>query len=101
MNFNAYTGKELQHFLAMLNQCESAGVIDIRFVRQRLQNHINDGFKNNRVMRKTPNVVMKKYASCPSCESGLLIGPYPVKEGNEILSILRCSKKCGWSEVIA
>jgi predicted RNA-binding Zn-ribbon protein involved in translation (DUF1610 family) len=48
LNFDAYNGKELQHFMSMLNQCESNGILDIRFVRERLQKHIDIRFRENR-----------------------------------------------------
>ena len=97
MKFEAYSGRDLQNFLSMLNQCESSGVTDIRFVRERLQNHINKSFAE----RRTPERVKANRAAnmklCQSCNQGVLIGPYSV----DGLKIVRCSKKCGYSEVIA
>jgi hypothetical protein len=63
LNFNAYSTRELQNFIAMLNQCESNGVSDIRFVRERLQNHITSIFREGRI-----KIIPKKEDEvCPEC----------------------------------
>lgn len=98
LNFNVYKGRELQHFLAMLNQCETAGVTDIRFIRERLQNHINTTFNTGRVRRfgKPASMGTSQFKTCPSCEKGLLM-PVINREG---LNIVGC-KRCRHSEVIS
>ena len=91
LNFDAYSHKDLQHFVQMLNQCESAGVTDIRFIRQRLHAHLYPPQKIRPVRRKKATV----RPSCPSCGRGVLVGPYAV----DGLMIMRCSVKCGYSEI--
>lgn len=93
LNFNAHKIRDLQNYLTMLNQCESEGVTDIRFVRERLQNHINEKFKERRVDKKGLKAERKM---CKSCGNGVLVGPYKV-DGN---LLFRCTKKCGYSELI-
>lgn len=45
LNYNAFETISLSNTLTLLNMFEGHGVIDIRFVRQRLQNEIDQRFK--------------------------------------------------------
>lgn len=95
LNFNVYTNKELQHFLAMLNRCEAGGVSDIRFVRQKIQAHIEGQYRDQSVRSRRYQKVKKiESKACPSCGQALLI-PVMNQEG---LNILGC-KKCRYSEI--
>lgn len=98
LNFKAYKLGELQNFLSMLNQCETRGVVDIRFVREKLHNFIAESHKENRIFHRKMD---KKYGDggrmpkCPSCGKRRL---QDIKN-TEGLLILGCSK-CRYSEII-
>ena len=94
MNFDAYNHKDLQHCFQLLNQCEAEGVTDIRFVREALHKHLYKPQKVRHVRQK--KVQQQKKLTCPSCNGAFLVGPYKL----DGLLIIRCSKKCGYSEVI-
>ena len=109
LQLDAFNGKELQHFIAVLNILESEGVTEIRYARQRIHEAMagiarrhNRGVKkyHNRVKyrKQFGGVLPKKgrYKRCPSCGRGVLVGPYDV----EGLGIIRCALKCGYSEVV-
>jgi len=101
LNLKAYTGKELQNFLAMLNQCETEGVADIRFVRQRINEYINTELLKSRVKNRKEypelRYKVKKIVkgNCPACYSGVL---RPVSN-DEGLKIMGCPK-CRYSEIV-
>jgi len=103
INFNAYKGKDLQTFLSMLNQFESDGVSDIRFVRERIQRHIDGHFAVSRpqkVQDRRERAKMKlppeiKAELCPSCGRMSLMPAAPL----EGLQRVGC-KHCGYSAVI-
>jgi len=101
LNFKSYTGRELQNFLAMLNQCETDGVVDIRFVRQRINEYINKDLIEKRVKsrKEHPELRYKEKrvikGDCPSCFSGVL---KPVSN-DEGLVIMGCAK-CRYSEIV-
>ena len=96
MNFEAYSGKNIQNFMSMLNQCEIDGVYDIRFVRQRLQDHLSSRFVMSRVRKVRHNAVSKPLSAeiCPSCGKQTLF-PAPEREG-----LKRVGCKCGYSQVV-
>lgn len=87
INLNAYSGRELQNFLAMLNQFESAGRTDIRFVREHMHNHIHKG----RLTKRRGGIAMKK---CPECLSRMV--PVATYDSNNILGC----KVCRYSEMM-
>jgi len=68
MMSKAYNGRDLQMFISMLTQCESDGVTDIRFIRQRLEDDLRQRFGKTRIVvsnaKRTKNV-----AKCPECGS--------------------------------
>lgn len=96
MLINNYNTRDLQTFVALLNQAEADGVTDIRFVRQLVE----DAIRRRRIkigrVRKTKHPRQAKPVPCPSCGRGQLVGPY-VLDG---LRIMRCSVKCGYSEAV-
>ncbi len=73
--------------MQLLNQCESEGITDIRFVREALHKHIFKPQKIRLIKRKngTP--------TCPECGSPM----YPVTTDTSI-KIIGCGK-CRYSEV--
>ena len=99
---SSYSGRELQNFLSILNQCETKGIVDIRLVREQIYSHVHDNALNNRIgnitykrkMRADLSEQEEKFKLCPSCGKARL---YPVK--NSELSIVGCSK-CRYSEVL-
>ncbi len=93
--FNAFTNKEIQHFLAMLNTCEAEGITDIRFVRQQLQANLDKQYKVSKIAARQHRKVQKiESVICPECKQSLMV---PVLN-NEGLKILGC-KKCRYSEI--
>ena len=92
LTFDNYSHRDLQHLMQLLNQLEAAGITDSRFVRKRLHDHLYRPQKIRPLRKK--NTVHKQ---CASCGSGLMVGPYVVDN----LKIVRCSLKCGYSEVVA
>jgi len=98
MKLEVYKLRDLQNFLSMLNQCESAGVTDIRFVRSRLQGHIDSRFKDNIITRnKSLKEFKAKQKKCPHC--GNLLRPPCPKNQVEGLDRLGCLE-CFYSELI-
>ena len=100
LKLDVYRISDLQNFMSLLNQFETNGVTDVRFIRQRVQNYLNGKFTVRRTkeavilkreMIKNSKIPTKK---CPSCNNGLLVGPYRF----DGLVLYRCSRKCGYSE---
>lgn len=97
MNFEAYTGKDLQNFLSMLNQCEKTGVTDIRFVREKLQGHIdNQALKWRAIIRSDKKISEKIAKTCPECGS-----PRWVKDADETGVIFLECKSCRFSVLVS
>ena len=98
LNLDVYNLSMKQNFMALLNQFESEGITDIRFVRQRVQRHIDTAsniptaVKRVRV-RVTPSVVVR--CPDPKCNAILI----PVNTGGEDIKILACPS-CRFSKVI-
>ncbi len=96
LNIGNFNLKTIHRFQALLNQFESEGVTDIRFVRQQLQRVIDTQHRNNRgAMRRDITAERKNRTSCPSCGRGWL-NPIHNKDG---LNLLGCSA-CRYSEVV-
>lgn len=96
MNINIFNLRDLQQFLALLNEAEGAGVTDVRFLRQRIQNHIEKTANTGRVRpMRVARQQRPSFQTCPSCEKGLLM-PVINREG---LKIVGC-KKCRYSKVV-
>lgn len=105
LNLNHFKGKDIQNFITIINSCEKEGVTDIRFVRTKLQEYVNEVMVGNRLKkRKTIHTQKKAYIhdekvvvleTCPSCGKGLLT-PWLNKEG---LNIFGC-KKCRYSKIM-
>ena len=92
MNIDAYGLRDIQVFLALLNDCESSGATELSAIRDMLSRRVTARMGAVRRQRRT---VVKSARRCPSCGRGVLIGPYTVDR----LQIMRCSVKCGYSEV--
>ena len=99
---SSYSGRELQNFLSILNQCETKGIVDIRLVREQIYSHVHSNALNNRIGNVISKRKMRKqveteeqFQVCPSCGNARL---YPVKN-EEGIHIVGCSK-CRYSEVI-
>lgn len=96
LNFSSYKYKDLQHFMQILTQCETEGVTDIRFVRDRLHKHL---YKPQKV-RKPVHRMTPEYL-CPKCKypmypaKGEKPGTFVAIEGKKIMV---CGK-CRYSEV--
>ena len=116
LKFDTYSGRERQQFLSMLNQCESQGVTDIRFVRKALQESVDGDFKNQRMSlsveqrmemlrrKKDQKKIEDKVSSgidvvCPSCKTGVLVER--IREGVHYLGCVRNNGYgCGYSKEI-
>ena len=101
LNLDAYKNRDIQNIQAILIQAEVKGITDIRFVRDQLQEHINKAFRKRRmpkaVKERRNSAMQGSRKICPSCGNGVLIAACNV----ENIRRVRCSKKCGYSEVIA
>ncbi len=96
MNFAAYSGKDLQNFMAMLNLCESSGITDIRFVREQLQSHIQGTYATAKVLRNKRRKDIpeeRKPVMCPSCKKITL------RQAAMFEGVKRLGCRCGYSEV--
>ena len=99
---SSYSGRELQNFLSILNQCETKGIVDIRLVREQIYSHVHNNALHNRIGNVISKRKMRKqlkneedHEICPSCGNARL---YPVKS-EEGVSIIGCSK-CRYSKLI-
>jgi len=99
LNLKSYNGKELQNFLAMLNQMEAEGITDIRFIREKLFNEVHSRSQNDRLQiikaKKDYKKKSKNWRQCPSCGKGFLS---PVMTGED-LKVWGCPK-CRYSELV-
>jgi Zn ribbon nucleic-acid-binding protein len=93
LNLSVYKNKDLQNFIAIINQCEGKGVTEIRFVREKIQNHLDKEFmeliKDSKKIKK-----IKSKEICPSCKKGSFDRIY----NEEGLNLFGC-KKCRYSEI--
>lgn len=101
LKISAFKLGTIQDCMHILNECELEGITDIRFVRQRLADHIHDvGIESVKSMRKGKVRRQTKTIPCPEC--GSPISQAVDENGEKILvdglPILAC-KKCRWSAV--
>jgi len=105
MNFMAYKLSETQNMLQMLNQCEAEGVTDVRFVRQRLHDHISaEMVKKEREYRKTvprtqrlaqrAGLADKTITICSSCGSAAVVEKVNISPATMIGDGLRSAIVC-------
>ena len=73
MIFNAFSDRDLQNMLSLMNQCESVGVTDIRFVRERLQRHISAGRLSD--ARKINKFKSENIVKCKECGGPAIVVP--------------------------
>lgn len=99
VNLNSYKGGELQNFLALFNQFETAGVIEIRFVREKIEEHLHSRLLQHRKHYvKEKRKEKKKYAQlskCPFCEKNTMLQV----PNDENLIIFEC-RKCLYSKIM-
>lgn len=89
--FGVYNGHDLQIAVSVLEQLKGQKVDEVLLY---LHQEINRRFPDKKLLLKKTKLKQKQ---CPSCKRGVLYGPYKVSG----LKVLRCSKKCGYSEVVA
>lgn len=95
MKFNAFTNRDIQNAIQLLNHFEAGGVTDIRFVRQRLQDHINTNMVAARLVEnKSTKRHIDHQTTCPSCGKQSL-GPAASFDG-----LLRVACACGYSQLV-
>jgi len=81
MNLNAFELRDIYLFMTISTLFETEGITDIRFIRQRLQNHIDQYMAEMRkasMMAKNENKIsvqnkINALTKCPSCENGFLV----------------------------
>ncbi len=101
LNFNAYKHKDMQHFMQILNQCESEGITDIRFVRKQLHSYLYKPQKVRAMHTVTPKTLKTVRNKCPECAGtmypakGEKLGLYVTVEGHPVL----VCPGCRYSEV--
>lgn len=98
LKYTIYNGSQLQTFKSMLDQFESEGITDVRFMRQRIQEELDKRFKVGRAearkVRKEPVIL------CPSCKKGVKMGKYKIEEIDDtLINVLLC-KSCGYSKAV-
>lgn len=73
LDFISFKNRDIQNCIQLLNIFEADGVTDIRFVREQLQNHINEQFKtatNIKIKQNKHTRNLKRNTPrCPSCGS--------------------------------
>lgn len=93
LKLDVYPIRDLQNFLALLNQCETKDVTEIRFVRQHIHEFIRKNRRNVKVSAK-PAKRKNKNIPCPECNS--ILRKVVNYDG---LIIMGCNK-CRYSEII-
>ena len=89
--FDVYKMSELQNFIAISTQFESEGIMDVRFIREQLLNHINSNMVSSRLMAKRRfKEEQNERDACPSC------GKKTLKPARNFKGV---SCKCGYSKM--
>lgn len=70
INLDGYQLADLQRAIALINQAEAAGVTDVRFFRQRLENYITSRMRPARLIRKNR---ISRRDRCPGCRIGVMM----------------------------
>jgi hypothetical protein len=103
LNFNAYNPKDLQHCMQVLNECEAAGVTDIRFVREALHKQLYSSVPRIRKLdTKKSTIDNRRGYRCPECTTimhpakGMEPGTYTTVDGKLVM----VCPKCRYSEVV-
>lgn len=95
INLEIYNGRQLQTFLSLLNQFEGDGLNDIRFIREKINNHLTDRRKNFRINVNSHKISYGESAPiCLKCGLGRMqkvLNP-------DGLNIYGCTK-CRYSEI--
>ncbi len=96
LNLDVYSGRDLQQFLSMLNQCEDVGVTDIRFIREKIQNHILKGLLGHKIkVNAVKRNARKENLVCPSCGKKT----FKPTINSDGLTIFGCSE-CRYSSIM-
>lgn len=92
IKLGVFSRSDLQNCLQLLNEFEADGVVDIRFVRQRLYEHISAG---SMVVKVAARKEKRSARKCPSCGRGVLL---PVASIDGLYRI-GCNR-CYYSELV-
>jgi len=93
LKINAFSIASIQTCLHLLNECERAGVTDIRFVRERLATHIAD--QTVQIKRESIQGRKRMEAAAPKCpDCGARLRKIEA-DGEKILACPRCR----WSKI--
>ena len=97
MKLDVYSGKDIQMFMALLNTCESAGVSDIRFIRQQLQLALDSrmGALKQPYSGRPKRESIRQQPVCPQCGSNRW---RPNQDTNGEIYVL--CKDCQYSELL-
>ncbi len=78
MNIEVYNGRDIQHFISLLNQAEGEGITDLWALRTHLSNRLHDIVLDHKVsmarIKKEKRQVERIH--CPSCAEGYLVNRY-------------------------
>ena len=96
IRLNTFTLSTIQNFLQLMNEFEQNGVTDVRFVRERLEDHIRANMMDRRKSKTAAGRKVKLYSKsqvrCPECGNPL----QSLAVDSE--KILACPR-CRWSKM--
>lgn len=113
MNFASFTGRDLQNCQMLLTMAESNGIVDVRFLRQKIQRHIDNQRRVGSVQAARYRRSLDNITICSVCGSPALI--VPLEKGDRTTSAthaVQCQNRpaidkpwrdgmCGHTEYIA
>jgi len=97
LSLESFGMSDLQNLVQLLNELEDEGVTDIRFVRQRVANHIDAkalAFRAESRSRRQRRPVYSKMDICPSC------GARQVAHTQAAGEVVMTCRKCRWSKYV-
>ncbi len=98
LNFEAFTGRDLQNAIALLTICEREGIDTISVLKKEIEDHLQlrivVGKKHQKEVITKVHKERQGY-KCPMCDEGILL---PIINAEKLL-ILGC-KKCRYSEIM-
>ena len=95
INLDAYDGREMQHFIMLLNQAEESGITDTRVLRSLLNDAVMRIVSSQETSIPTQTKTNNEPIKCPSCNNGYMV--FRIMDGFKY-SI--CNSKCGWSQPV-
>lgn len=100
LNLDVYNLRTKQNFMAMLTQFESEGITDVRFIRQRVQNHIEKSSAGSGPIQRVKRVRKTRIpiVRCPEPDCGTVMRF--ANTGDEDIKVLVCPK-CRFSKVVS